>query len=234
MSSKNTKTKTNSKSQSDAQNIVSISGGNTIVEKKMENSVVEKKKMVKNVAKQVEQVEQVEQFVEKPIIQVENQVVQEQNLVKKGRGKKVLNDEEVKVVEQPEIEQQIGGVFVEEEDEEEQDVSNSKLRYFKLLYNEEVQGRYCGKKPKQAANKAFSSIIKDYKKNGVHHGGVNVDINFSIRECTRTSKHKKEYKYIGKRESLDTPVKVNIKNIDGTVKEIEYKFHNRIQKAPKI
>ena len=74
------------------------------------------------------------------------------------------------------------------------------------------------KKPKQAANKAFSSIIKDLKKNDKKEGSVNVDINFSIKECTRNSKHK-EYKYIGKRESLETPVKVEIKNSDGTVKE---------------
>lgn len=112
------------------------------------------------------------------------------------------------------------------------DAKSSKQRYFKLIYNDEIQGRYCGKKPKQAANKAFSSIIKDLKKNGNEEGAVNVDINFSIKECTRNSKHK-EYKYIGKRESLETPVKVEINNSDGTIKEIEYKFFNRLQKAPR-
>jgi len=112
------------------------------------------------------------------------------------------------------------------------DAKSSKQRYFKLIYNDEIQGRYCGKKPKQAANKAFSSIIKDIRKNDNEGGAVNVDINFSIKECTRNSKHK-EYRYIGKRESLDTPVKVEIKNSDGTVKEIEYKLFNRLQKAPR-
>merc|ERR1712139_192805 len=112
------------------------------------------------------------------------------------------------------------------------DAKTNKQRYFKLIYNNEIQGRYCGKKPKQAANKAFSSIIKDLKKNGNESGGVNVDINFSIRECTRNSKHK-EYKYVGKRESLENPVKVEINNSDGTIKEIEYKFFNKLQKAPK-
>jgi len=109
---------------------------------------------------------------------------------------------------------------------------NSKLRYFKLIYNNEIQGRYCGKKPKQAANKAFSSIIKDCKKTGQQHGGVNVDINFTIKECTRNSKHK-EYRYVGKRQILDNPVKVEIENADGTIKQIEYKYHNKLQKAPK-
>jgi hypothetical protein len=110
--------------------------------------------------------------------------------------------------------------------------ANARLRYFKLIYNDQIQGRYCGKKPKQAANKAFSSIIKDCKKSGQQNGGVNVDINFSIKECTRNSKHK-EYKYIGKRQILENPVKVEIANADGSVKQIEYKFHNKLQKAPK-
>jgi hypothetical protein len=112
------------------------------------------------------------------------------------------------------------------------DEANSKLRYFKLIYNNQIQGRYCGKKPKQAANKAFSSIIKDCKKSGQQNGGVNVDINFTIKECTRNSKHK-EYKYIGKREVLVNPVKVEIANSDGSIKQIEYKYHNKLQKARK-
>ncbi len=124
---------------------------------------------------------------------------------------------------------QAGGAAAADEEEE---AAGTKLRYFKLIYNEEVQGRYCGKKPKQAANKAFSSIIKDLKKSGQQNGGVNVDINFTIRECTRNSKHK-EYKYIGKRQVLNNPVQVKIANADGSVKEIEYKFHNKLQKAPK-
>lgn len=126
--------------------------------------------------------------------------------------------------------QQGGKVEVDDDDEEQQ--AGSRLRYFKLIYNDEIQGRYCGKKPKQAANKAFSSIIKDMKKGGNQQGGVNVDINFSIRECTRNSKHK-EYKYVGIRETLKEPVKVAINNEDGSVKEIVYNFHNKIQKAPK-
>ncbi len=120
-----------------------------------------------------------------------------------------------------------------DDEEGEDEVAGSKLRYFKLIYNGEPQGRYCGKKPKQAANKAFSSIIKELKKTGEQNGGVNVDINFSIRECTRNKRNKKEYKYIGKRQTLTNPVKVEIANADGSVKQIEYKFHNKLQKAPK-
>lgn len=123
--------------------------------------------------------------------------------------------------------EQVGGVGGDAEEEQ-----SSGQRYFKLMYNNEFQGRYSGKKPKQAANKAFSSIIKDMKKSGNQHGGVDESINFSIRECTRNSKHK-EYKYVGVRETLKTPVKVEIKNEDGSVKPITYNFHNKIQKAPK-
>jgi len=115
----------------------------------------------------------------------------------------------------------------------EEEVVGNKLRYFKLIYNDVVQGRYCGKKPKQAANKAFSSIIKSLKQTGGQQGGVNVDINFTIRECTRNSKHK-DYMYVGKRQVLDNPVKVQIANADGSVKQIEYKYHNKLQKAPKV
>lgn len=111
--------------------------------------------------------------------------------------------------------------------------AQSKLRYFKLFYNNEICGRYCGKKPKQAANKAFSSIVKDMKKDGVSVStDSQLEVPFTIKECTRNSKHK-EYKYIGKRHLLKEPVKVSIENGDGSVKEIVYKFHNQLQKAPK-
>ena len=107
-----------------------------------------------------------------------------------------------------------------------------KLRYFKLYYNDNICGRYSGKKPKQAANKAFSSIIKEMKKND-NNEGVNVDITFTIKECTRNSLHK-EYKYIGKRLLLKSPVKVTIENEDGTSKDIVYKYHNELKKSPKV
>jgi hypothetical protein len=111
--------------------------------------------------------------------------------------------------------------------------AQSKLRYFKLFYNNEICGRYCGKKPKQAANKAFSSIVKDMKKDGVVvTSDSQLEVPFTIKECTRNSRHK-EYKYIGKRHLLKDPVKVSIENGDGSVKEIVYKFHNQLQKAPK-
>jgi hypothetical protein len=118
-----------------------------------------------------------------------------------------------------------------DDNEDNEETGSGKLRYFKLYYNNDICGRYCGKKPKQAANKAFSSIIKEMKKTDKKEG-TNVDISFSIRECTRNSSHK-EYNYVGKRLVLSNPVKVQIENEDGTTKEIVYKFHNELKKAPK-
>lgn len=166
--------------------------------------------------------------------EVEAKQAKPKTKVQKG-GKKAKQDEPVENTQKatPDVEQEGGKANnVDVEDDEDQPQTGSKLRYFKLIYNDEIQGRYCGKKPKQAANKAFSSIIKEMKKGGEQHGGVNVDINFTIKECTRNSKHK-EYKYVGKRETLSEPVKVSINNEDGSVKEIVYNFHNKIQKAPK-
>jgi hypothetical protein len=122
--------------------------------------------------------------------------------------------------------------MVTENDDNEETEGSGKLRYFKLYYNNDICGRYCGKKPKQAANKAFSSIIKEMKKTDKKEG-TNVDISFSIRECTRNSSHK-EYNYVGKRLVLSNPVKVQIENEDGSTKEIVYKFHNELKKAPKV
>jgi hypothetical protein len=121
-------------------------------------------------------------------------------------------------------------VVAEEGHEEKQ--MDEKLRYFKLYYNDNICGRYSGKKPKQAANKAFSSIIKDMRKTD-NKEGVNIDITFTIKECTRNSFHK-EYKYVGKRLLLKSPVKVTIENGDGTSKDIVYKYHNELKKAPKV
>jgi hypothetical protein len=184
----------------------------------------------KNKAKTVEPVANTEKVVKDKKNVKEVKIAESATAVKKNT-KKVA---EKKLVEKK-VNKAKAKIEVKQETEdvdEAGDQLNSKLRYFKLIYNDQVQGRYCGRKPKQAANKAFSSIIKDYKKSGQQNGGVNVDINFTIKECTRNSKHK-EYKYIGKREILVTPVKVEIANEDGSIKQIEYKFQNKLQKARK-
>jgi hypothetical protein len=103
------------------------------------------------------------------------------------------------------------------------------LRYFKLYYAEKNKGRYCGKKPKQAANKAFSSIVKELNGN-MQNEGTNQDINFSIRECTRNSKHK-EYRYVGKREFLPKPVPVYIPHY-GSISEDSIVEQTNVENVP--
>ena len=90
-------------------------------------------------------------------------------------------------------------------------------RYFKLIFGGQQKGRFSGNKPKQAANKALTSIIKEKEKNGEEV--INVEIKFSLKECTRWNKKKcrkgdnekieKIYNYLGKRELLDEQVPVD-------------------------
>ena len=87
-----------------------------------------------------------------------------------------------------------------------------------------MTGRYSGKKPKQAANKAYSSIVR---KKGIKGGGPS--IRFTIKECTRGSKQK-TYAYDANRIKLDNPVQVPIKGSeDGKV--IVYNYSNKLSKA---
>ena len=257
MNTKNTKVKTVNKSEtvSESKPVEQVAPVEQVVDKPVQKGGKKSSKSVELVepVKQVETVAQVAPVVEKPaqkggkkssktvepVVPVEEvkavESVQKQKGGKKSSKQVVLTDPIDPVVPVDQV-QTAGKVEVDELDEDDEPQMANKLRYFKLIYNNEIQGRYCGKKPKQAANKAFSSIIKDMKKGGNQEGGanmgVNMDINFTIRECTRNSKHK-EYKYVGIRETLKEPVKVSINNEDGSVKEIIYNFHNKIQKAPK-
>ena len=166
------------------------------------------------------QAEQVVQVVQ-PVVQVAQPVAQ--SVAQEG-GK--VKKTKAKVQEQ--VVQQVQEQVAQPDDEEEQ--VGGKLRYFKLFYNGQNKGRYCGKKPKQAANKAFSSIIKELNGNGQNGGANNQDINFSIKECTRSSKHK-EYKYTGKREVLPEPVPVYIPH-NGTVNADSIKSESSVKNIP--
>ena len=107
---------------------------------------------------------------------------------------------------------------------------NSKTRFFKVLLGDDSpKGRFSGNKPKQAANKALTSIFKAKEQSG---GSITGKVKFSIVECTRGSKHKK-YHYVGERIQLDQPMKVTIgKGADK--KTIEYKFNNRVMKDKNV
>lgn len=112
----------------------------------------------------------------------------------------------------------------------EEEEGKSRSRFFKLVFNGEESGRFSGNKPKQAANKALTAIVK---KEGAE--SANKQFTFKIKECTRGSKQK-IYCYTGERVQLDKPMKVTIgKGANGAQpKVIEYKFTNRVKKLKEI
>lgn len=102
----------------------------------------------------------------------------------------------------------------------------SKTRYFKVIVEDgDPHGRFCGSKPKQAANKALTSILKSMESDGKK---TDQQIRFSIVECTRNSRHK-QYNYIGERIELDEPMEVTIRK-GGVEKIIKYKYNNKVMK----
>lgn len=107
------------------------------------------------------------------------------------------------------------------------------VRYFKIIdaSGNTTHGRFSGSKPKQAANKALTSILKGLKAKGKK---TNVPIKFSIVECTRRSHHKRYY-YIGERIKLKEPNHVQIGGKDGVEeKTISYNYTNKVQKDKSI
>src|SRR3989304_655435 len=79
---------------------------------------------------------------------------------------------------------------------QEQSGGKKDVRYFKVTIDGcKPRGRYCGSKPKQAAIKALTSIVKEKAKAKQNTKGK---FKFTIIECTRGRKHK-QYNYIGER-----------------------------------
>jgi len=89
-------------------------------------------------------------------------------------------------------------------------------RYFKIIDNNKLIGKYFGKTPKQAASKAFSFLVKTNK---------NIKT-FSIIECTKNSKNK-IYKYTGKRIKIKNPY-IRIFNKNNIQKVIKFNYYNLI------
>lgn len=148
-------------------------------------------------------------------------------VIKKLAGGKKVNNKVVKTKKTKEITAnpiKSGDEIVNEEGTAENETPGT--RFFKVIVNGgEPHGRFSGTKPKQAANKALTSILKTRNQTG---GAITGEIKFSIVECTRKSKHK-QYNYVGERIKLDKPMKVIIGKGDAA-KEIEYKFNNRVMK----
>jgi hypothetical protein len=119
---------------------------------------------------------------------------------------------------------------IDKEGETEQlgEEGGKKNRYFKLIYNSKTSGRFSGNKPKQAANKALTSIVKSLDEENATF--ENKKFKFTIVECTRGSRHK-EYHYVGERLKLKEPTLIKIKNANGDEKLIEYNYMNVVKKA---
>jgi hypothetical protein len=119
----------------------------------------------------------------------------------------------------------------------------TRTRYFKLLFGDSVVGRFSGNKPRQAASKALTSIIRKQIKAGEYV--ADKDITFSLKECTRWNKKKcnkgsteKIYMYTGRRVPLSPEVKKKMEekpvvhNKDDPVnkKIIVYNYCNKVHK----
>jgi hypothetical protein len=101
-------------------------------------------------------------------------------------------------------------------------------RFFRCVYkttDDQIVhvGRYSGNKPKQAACKALTGIVKN---NGLETGEK---VTFLIQECTRGSK-KKKYSYVGCQVDLPEPVRITITKKDGSSSQIEYTKNNDVKK----
>ena len=101
-----------------------------------------------------------------------------------------------------------------------------------------LSGRYCGKKPMQAARKALTGIYRLYNNFNKQHpknkkvlSGV---VYFGVKETSRQSKHKKTYWYAGEKQELEVPHERVLKAIDektGKNKVIIHKSKNEVKKA---
>ena len=119
----------------------------------------------------------------------------------------------------------------------------TRTRYFKLLFGDSVIGRFSGNKPRQAASKALTSIIRKQIK--ANEYVADKDITFSLKECTRWNKKKcnkgsteKIYMYTGRRVPLSPEVKQKmaekpvVHNKDDPInkKIIVYNYCNKVHK----
>jgi len=121
----------------------------------------------------------------------------------------------------------------------------TRTRYFKLVLGDHSAiGRFSGNKPRQAASKALTSIIRKQIEEKTYV--AEKDIVFSLKECTRWNKKKcnkgsaeKIYMYTGRREPLpaevlakmqEKPVVHNKDKPESEQKRIVYKFCNKVRK----
>ena len=105
-------------------------------------------------------------------------------------------------------------------------------RWFKVKTSNNIQyqGRYKGKSPWQAGNKALSEIIKRSINNGIDID--NTDIHFTLIE-TSCDSDKKQYDYIGKRITLQIPVQYTVNATSNNPRIITKSHKNILTKIKK-
>lgn len=144
-----------------------------------------------------------------------------EEVAKPEKKVKAVKKAVVKKDKEPVVESGVDNAELVDDEFAENNPKKKNYRHFKLIFNgSEPTGRFSGTKPKQASNKALSSIYKGgYSETG--------EIKFSIVECTQGSK-RKQYNYIGERVKLDHPMVVPIKK--GGEKSITYNYNNKVRK----
>jgi hypothetical protein len=162
----------------------------------------------------------------KRVAKTEEPAVEAPKETKKG-GKRAAKTEEPAPVQEaePEAEPEAD----QEADQEANQEAKPGHRFFRCVFKNtdgEIvhAGRYSGKKPKQAARKALTAIVK---KNELE---VGERVMFLIQECTRGSK-KKKYSYVGAQVNLPEPITVTIRKKDGQKSEIVYHKDNEVKKV---
>ena len=129
------------------------------------------------------------------------------------------------------------------ETKESKDTVEEAKRSFKGIYvncdgTVVMSGRYCGKKPMQAARKALTAIYRLYNNYNVLHPKNKKTLDgyvyFGVKETSRQSKHKKTYWYAGEKQELEVPHERVLNTIDektGKNKVIIHKSKNNVKKA---
>lgn len=161
----------------------------------------------------------------------------------KPKKRKQIKKEKTPILEEvkDEIVEEVKNEIVEEIKDEIAGEEKGK-RFFKCFYDDnnilteesdktKLFGRFKGIRPRQAANKAFSSICKSLAKANIKVIGK--EIIFSIIECSRKKKGLKAFNYIGKRETLDNKFEREVMTGAGDKKDkrkIIYKYKNNIHK----
>jgi hypothetical protein len=110
----------------------------------------------------------------------------------------------------------------------------TKLRSFKCEFDGVIFGRYKGRKPKQAASKALTKIVKI---SGGNKKCIGTSFTFKMIESSRARKKKVSF-YEGSRVELVNPKTIEKtfkdKNGNSEIKQIEYFYNNKIKKIKNI